>query len=398
MKAQNNLYLARIPLAAKAMMIGFLCWILAINTAGPDLYTQELIMKNSPSISRFYDIFCGQVDNPFYRPNSPTDWHGGFLGFRILVPSIAHIFNLGCWGGVFFIWVAGAINLGLIYYYLASHLSGRLAAMFTAGLSMTVFSWGSHVYLGYPDAISHLFILLLIISKSPVICCLVTILSLINDERMILGIPLAIALINYDFRHDFLSSIKNALPFFFAVGIGCFAGYLLRLGIKTGAIGGNEILPPIYPESALGKYPIMYVLPGIFFSFHFLWILVWSGAFASLKSNNPSRTYWAIILSYAFLVILSSVYVWDYTRSLACLFPLFIIAYRETNTFYAKPLNKLMPILIILCFAIPKMDQQGALLLWNRPILISLYEYKTHKSVYSRIKELPYKSWAFDSR
>jgi hypothetical protein len=70
---------------------------------------------------------------------------------------------------------------------------------------------------------------------------------LFNDERIVVGLPLALALVLYPRRHSLRDIVNTAAPLALAAASALALGWLGREGIATGFIGGRPIVGMIYP-------------------------------------------------------------------------------------------------------------------------------------------------------
>lgn len=379
-------YFNRLGLMSQCLIVGFLCSFVAINTAGPDLYTYMLMMADSPGYSRYYDTFVPQVFDPFFRP-SDNNWHGGFLGYRILIPVLAKTFFLGPVGAVGLIWLAGLASLSLVYLYLLKITDTRTAFLFTLGLSMTSMGWGSHSYLGYPDAVSWLLIMIMLVYPNWGVWFICTLLAMFNDERMIVSVPFVLAILMFKDRKDSFLILKKSLLYLLSTFLAVAIGYLGREAIRSGLIGNHPIMDPIYPPWAIGTYQLRFFIIGLLSSFGFFWLLPFVAAlYTRNKEDKKSRVYWVGLTFYTILAIVICALPYDFCRSLACIFPVFLLCVIQIYQCNPKLIYKILPWLCLFIFLTPKLDQVGELILWNRPIIIGIFEYKTKQSVFNRIK------------
>lgn len=379
-------YFDNLEIGYQSALVGCLCSLISISLAGPDLYTYLLMMTHDSSgYSRYYDTFVPQVSDIFFRPVD-NNWHGGFLGYRILIPLLAKIFGLGPVGAVGLIWLAGWASLSLVYRYLAKITNARTAFFFTLGLSLTSMGWGSHSYLGYPDAVSWLLIMTMLVHPSWVIWLICPLLALFNDERMIVSIPFILAILLYKDRDDLFLILKKSLFYLSGTVLAIAIGYLGREAIRVGFIGNHPIMDPIYPTSGIGAYQLRFYIEGLLISFGALWILPLAAVFTQPRDTKRSRAYWLGLFIYSLSAIIFCAFPLDFCRSLACIFPFFILCIIRIYQSSPKSANQLLLWICLFMLVTPKLDQVGGTILWVRPLPVGIFEYQTKRSLFTRIK------------
>jgi hypothetical protein len=123
------------------------------------------------------------------------------------------MFGLGQWGGVALIWFTGLLALSLVFAFLAPRLGDRNAGLMALGLSMTPFIEASHVYIGFPDTVSNFLVMVMIFWPSRFLWFVGPLLGLFNDERILVSLPLALALVLYERRNSMFEFLRSALPY-----------------------------------------------------------------------------------------------------------------------------------------------------------------------------------------
>lgn len=370
----------------KAFSVGACCWLASILLAGPSLNVVLTHVSGVSGYNRFHDTFAFQVADPLFRPVG--HWDGGYLAYRILIPIIADFFGLDRWGGVTLIWIGGLVALALVFAFLSPRIGDRNAALTTLGLSMTAFSQASHTYLGYGDAVSHMLIMVMILWPSPVIWFLCVLAGLFNDERMLISVPLALAVITFERRKVLIEVVKSSLPFVMAIGVAVLIGWLLRKGIATGAVGGRPLTDEFFPPEAYPNYGLGTMFLGILLSFGLLWI--WPTRLATIvarKEEHDASRYWLGVAAYCMVAIVACALVADFWRSLASLFPLFLLAVIVLSEVDKPFVGRWMLPLVALMIVLPKLEQMGPHIRWLRPLPVAAYEFETGKSILTGLRE-----------
>lgn len=370
----------------RAIWVGFSCWLLSLVLASPSL-TVALSADRSPESSRF-QVFSLQVADPFFRPEAPEKWDGGFLAWRILVPVIAKMLGFGPWGGLAMIWCSGLIALVMAFAFLAPRLGDRQAGLLTLALSMTPFTQASHVYLGYPDAVGHMLVMAMILWPSAIVWFISAFAGMFNDERILISLPIAVALVAYDFRSSLREVCRKVVPLLVASAAAVLVAWLLRSGIASGAVGGRPVEGLIYPRAlAFGYYALPYYVAGGLLSFSLLWVLLLRAALVSLGPLERSAVpYWAAVGTYSLAAIVLSSLPSDFWRSLASIFPLALLAALIINEREPAFLRSWLPPLAIAMVLLPKLNQMGDSIHWIRPLPVAIYEYQAGESLLQSIR------------
>lgn len=360
-------------LIVHSLSVGFLVWSISIFLASPSL--NVVFTTNTEDYDRFRDTFSRQIENPFYRPGSNEQWEGGFLAYRIAIPFISHYLGLNAWGGVVTIWLAGLITIALIYFNLRTRgVSSELAFWSVLGLGFTPVLQGSHTYLGYPDAFSWLLTAILMLSKAPTLWAILTFVGLFNDERTLITLPLALAVLLFDQRASLLRTLYHAWRYIAAIILGVGVAYLVRQGIQQGYIGDSPVLGNALPYSDFPSPITAYHIIGMLLAFKLFWCL----PLISAINDRCARPFWVIILLYcaSFSYILT--YVGDYWRSLACFYPIFILSIltlSSPNLTFSFRAQNLVKYLAIFMMLLPQIEQMGNHIRWLRPLPISVMEW-----------------------
>jgi hypothetical protein len=322
-----------------------------------------------------------QVEDPFFRP--PPTSAANFLAYRILVPVVANLFGLSAWSGVGLIWFAGFVTLGLIYSYLIKKgLDRKLAFWLVLGFATTSMMQGSLIYIGYPDAVSWLLVALCIYWAKPLLWAPLTFLGLFNDERFLVALPLALAVVLFDQRTDMRRLFSSTVPFALAVFVGTSCALLVRYGIKTGFIGDAPVIGSDLPTSP--NFPWLlsrFHVAGLILSFGLLWIL----PLLAVWFDKQARVYWTLIVVYCVIAVYVTAYVADFWRSLAALYPLFMLSLMALWDAKYQGLNKLLPILVTIKLVLPQIEEMGNQIRWLRPLPVSVLEWYQGESILHRL-------------
>lgn len=371
----------------KAIAVGSVCWLASVLIAGPSLNVVFNPGDGPGDYNRFRDTFSRQIEDPFFRPLDER-WEGGFLASRILVPVVAKTLGLGSWEAVGLIWASGLLALVLVFAYLASRIGDRNALFLTLALSMTAFTQASHTYIGYPDAVSHLLVMAMIVWPSPLTWFSGVLLGMFNDERLVVSLPLALALVLHSKREVPLQLVRAAMPCAVAAAGALLIAWLVRHGIITGAIGGRPVEGPMYPKTlAFGEYGLAFYLWGLLFSFGLLWLVPLRSAWVlRMGSDAAARWYWSAVGAYTVLGVLACSFTGDFWRSLASLFPVFLLTAIFLDEFDAPAVRRWGPPLVIVMALLPKLEQMGPNVRWLRPLPVGIYEYRVGESILSVIR------------
>jgi len=227
----------------------------------------------------------------------------------------------------------------------------------------------------------------MIVCPTPGVWFAAVLAALLNDERMLLSVPLALAFILYDDRGSWRMMVGRAVRLCIPVLAALALGVLVRHMIQTGTIGGQPVAGAIYPPWAFGFYPWIFNLLGFLAAFMFIWVLPVQTAVLVARHERGSLLYWSVVALYVMAVIIACASVWDYWRSIACVFPLFLICLRCIETYKADCVARWAPVLALLMAVTPKTQQIGRLISWNRPLLVSIYEYQTNELVMDKLRK-----------
>jgi hypothetical protein len=136
------------------------------------------------------------------------------------------------------------------------------------------------------------------------------------------------------------------------------------------------IYPPPEP-----LYGLAYYAAGLFFSFNFFWALPVRAIATAAATDRTAALYWIGLTLYVVLAVLVCARPTDFSRSLACLFPLMLIGVVTLYDIRPGFLERWLPLLVAAMIAIPKLAQYGETIAWVRPLPVSVLEYKMNETL-----------------
>lgn len=362
-------------LNARFIAIGAAIWALSMFLAAPNL--RGLADMGADPLR--YLVFEQQVADPFVRQVEAV-WEGDFLGYRILIPSIAHALGVPAPAAIAMIWLCGVIALSLVFSWLESHTTRRTAWLGTIALSLTPVIEGSNAYIGFPDVVGWMMIAGLIVLRSPAWWAVCTFAMGFNDERGWVALPLALAVVLFDQRARWPELRRESAPIIAAIAIGFVAALAGRWGLASGVIGGAPLADGLLPMSAGFNMPNLAHLVGLILSFKWLWIVLIAACSLAVREHN-ARIYWLAIIAYTGLAILLLGRMLDFWRSLAAVFPLMLIALRLLHEQREPFLRRALPLIALGMMLLPQFQQWGTQVEWLRPLPLAIYEWRTNRSL-----------------
>jgi hypothetical protein len=360
--------------AAESILVGFAIWCISFLISSP---SWNVVFSN---LDPRFATFSQQVSDPFYR--NPEE---AFMGFRILIPSIAALLHFNRWEALALIYACSALSLAALFHLLRKEIVACDALSFCLTMSLTPFVQGSSIYLGTPDAAGWLMVAYAILKPRPIFWGMASFLIQMNDERGLLALPLALAVVAYPARHNLGQAYRSSRGLIWALIVGFAAGQLLRNSIATGLIGGRPIDRKIYPDPAIVS--VSYLFLGLVVSYKALWPFAVYVIARTLNDPSERKAYWFWfgVLGCGLFVFLICSYVIDYWRSLASLFPLFILLLLQAKNKYLSPsgLRRFILSIAAITLVLPQFAQMGDHLAWIRPLPMALYELVKGKSILS---------------
>jgi hypothetical protein len=354
------------------LFVGFGCWAVSLLLAAPNLRDYFGPDAGNPSEqgNRFHDIFSLQVENPFFRPAQPMPSWAGAMACRILVPGFCHVCGIGPWGGVGLTWLAGALLLATVYRIAITHgISTTNSLLFTLSLSCTPCVQGVHIYVGFVDTVSWLSAAAMILWPAPLAWTALTTLALFNDERILVSLPLALAVVLFGHRHTPFVFARQSVRYIFAISVALALSLAGRFAIKTGWVGNAPLNSSELPMDG-GVYPFAtwHVL-NLLCSYGPLWALVlWA-----LVRDRRAWIFWLGVLAYTAVAAKTCTFTFDFWRSLGSLFPLFIIALLAIRDAPPQDLTRSLATIALFSLVRPQVYFATGLK-WLRPLPIALAE------------------------
>lgn len=365
----------------RAATAGATGWALSLLLAAPNLR----IHSQPETYSRRYDLFAQQIINPFVRAGG--EWDGDFMAYRILIPVLAHLTGLPAWAAVGVIWLAGLAALSLVFMWLAEHTSIRTAWLGTLAVALTPVIEASHTYLGYPDSVSWLIVMALILRPSPVLWAIGTVALAFNDERGLMALPLALAAVLFEKRHDWAALVRAGLPIGAAVVVGVAVAGAGRLAIASGVIGGAPVPEGVMPMGYGFDGPSLAHLAGLALAWKALWWLPIAAAPIAWREPT-SRRYWIAVATAVVVTVVVCGRPFDFWRGLAALFPGVLLALRLLHEQRPLALQRALPLLALLMVALPQLEQMNTRIRWLRPLPVAVYEWQMDVSAADAARRL----------
>lgn len=328
-----------------ATLAGLLCWGISTFLYAPPFWLPLTGGTTPPSR---IDDFIALCKNPLAR-----DLHEPILAYRITTPALAWILGLRGFSGVLLQYLAIPATLGLVYFAMAGRTTRRIALLSTLGVACSYAIIWTNTKPGFPDSITHLAVAILLVTRHPLVLVTATVLGTLNDERFVLAIPFL--LLWHTPPGSFVELLKaswtQALLFILALVI----VLAVRTGLTNGSIGPGIVRPEIYdginqvasfkhgsPHDGWHQYWV-----NILMSFRFLWLLIPIALFSMTRWAHRS-----IFTLSLLLVIFSSGFVADVSRSIGFAFPAFLIAAAAIADTAARPL-RLLSVAVFLCLLFP---------------------------------------------
>jgi hypothetical protein len=255
-------------------------------------------------------------------------------------------------------------------------------------MSLTPFVQGSSIYLGYPDAAGWLIVALAMLNPHPFLWAMAPVLIQLNDERGLLALPFALAVIIYPKRRSLYEMYRASRGLILGLILGFIAGQVLRYFIATGVIGGKPIEGSLYiaPQVSIFCYFIL----GLLVSYKALWpfAVYVIGRTLSVPAERVACWFWFAVIGWLlFVILLCFSYVADFWRSLGCLFPVFILLLLQAETILSpSTLRRCIFGVTLIMVVLPQLQQMGNNLTWIRPLPIAVYEFMIGKSILSGVR------------
>jgi len=337
---------AELPRWKAALLAGLICWGISTFLYSPPFWLPLTGGTTPPSR---VDDFIALSANPLTR-----DLHEPILAYRITTPLFAWLLGLRGFSGVILQYLAIPATLAAVYYAMAGRTTRRLALLSTLGLACTYTCIWTNTKPGFPDAVTHLAVAMLLISRHPFLILSATVLGTMNDERFVLSIPFLLMWHgNFDSFRALLQSTRTPILVFVA-GLGIV--FALRYSLTNGIIGPGIERPEVYDEFAGKTSSILQITPhdgwtqywcNVLMSYRFLWI-VFPLALLSMRHWTVRLLFTASVI----LVLAGAGFVADVSRSIGFAFPAFLLAVTAMSQRIVRP-ARLLAVAVGLCLVTP---------------------------------------------
>ena len=367
-----------------AVAIGLVAWLLSLMLASPVLWVFEV----HPGWYSRWDVLAEQARDPLFRPADEA-----YLAYRILVPVLAYGLGLRGHEAQLLICAANILSLAGVFLLLRRNVCPASAALCTGSLGLSVMAQASNYDLGQPDAVSNLLLVGLMWSGGMWTWAVVPFLGLLNDERILLGLPLVFLfhITPGVSLHNQAGAIATRVAL---AGLGVALALMVRHGI-TVAGPGPALTGPIYPTIwPFYSGPSFQWAIAALFSFRGLWLLPATHVWLTIK-NAPRVSDWRLIAATLYLTVVwaAATSILDGWRSMGQGFPAFVLLASHARTFRPELLRRFLTIVLVVQCVAPCLEVvyvPGGIH-WIRPLPIALLELKLHGSVLEKINE----TWRF---
>jgi len=274
------------------------------------------------------------------------------VAYRIITPLFAWLFGLKDFWAVSIQYIALVLAIIFIYKAVARRTDNAVALLACFILSLTYLTHWTNQYPGFPDSVTHLASIITMLAPSFWLAWVGSAVGLLNDERFILAVPF-ILLWHLNIRHESIKLKEVVKPLFgFLVGIACVL--IIRHMLATGIIGPGIERPDEYHsilkhllafDPALPSWPRFLI--GIFWGFKFAWIIVFLSVYKGWQKYP--RWIMSIFGLFLFSASMSTMLVWDVSRSVAFFFPSIILATQLLYQINVEETKRVMIVSLCLC-------------------------------------------------
>jgi hypothetical protein len=279
--------------------------------------------------------------------------HEPILARRLTLPLVAHLLHLANRGIIIITIACNFLTLVILYYVLALAMTETLAFLTVMLLSLTTMTIIGNTWLGMPDPISNLMGVASMAAKSPILIAVYAVIGLQSDERFALIIPF-ILLWHIKDCVSFKTAARRLIPFALSMLVALIATGLIQFFVVGDAVpvsAYHKLTREVWQQHAV--YPLNIPL-AIFFGFRWAWWLPAFLAIATVKSGF--RTFSLILLSLIALEAASAMMVGDMTRSMAQIFPGFVLAIYLLSKLRPDILLRWLPVTIMAMIITPMVD------------------------------------------
>ncbi|WP_169720102.1 hypothetical protein [Dyadobacter alkalitolerans] len=341
-----------------AILVSLTLFIMVLMTTYP-IFLESM---NSPDQ---YAYFFNKIDAPLETISTPQHTHAAKGAFRLTIPLIAKLLDLGIKKDarkiVFMFIIQSCLLLPfffLLIRILKKHLNSSQILLFILGCAFVyvskAFFWDADFWF---DGFAYFFLLLGMYFRNRAGIFVALTFASWTDERAFIALSSVyffhlLLENNFDLNHyhqifngDFYKK-RSFMP----VLAGCC--YLLvrlflaaKFSLQTPYGGGAGVSITMIPEQ-ISSGPA-----GIFLAFEGLWLFL-----LILIIHTWKQQKFLVLCMFAGLVILHiavAYSVFDFTRSLTYAFPIFIIAVIYVATNVSPPTNQVFMLATLLCICIP---------------------------------------------
>ena len=323
-------------------------------------------------IPEHWEPILVQSENPFIHHDYPAHSHASKLAFRFFPAIIIGFLHLKVLGIIVWQYLNGIFLFYVVGYVVEKKTSDKITALYSILLTAFIFT-GKVSFINFKDTFDSLILALLVLCftiKNRLILYLILLIVAFTDER---GLICSGFLFLY---YLFFSNDKTKNKFYLTVIIASWISYFLIrfalgyfLGLKT-STGGFD-----FKTMALN---LNFAPISIWQTFEGGWFIVFL-FLTDLYKNAKLR--FTFFLGQIFIVVLVSFMVFDVTRSLVYLFPLFIISiFVLREKVKIKRLNYYLYLSVFVSLLYPAYCSAGETNTWLLPFPLKLiFEFFTNK-------------------
>jgi len=288
-----------------------------------------------------------------YHPFDFVVLHSPILARRLTLPIMAHLLHLANRGIIVIPIVANFLTLVLLYYALALAMPETLAFLTVTLLSLTAMTVIGNTWLGMPDPISNLMGVACMASTNPMWIAVFAVIGFQTDERFAMMIPFILLWKIRDCA-SLKAAAKQSMPFLASILVALLATGLIQFLVVRDAVP-ISIYRHIFVEAwqQHAAFPLHIPL-AIFFAFRWAWWLPIFLAAVAFKSRPKFLAVLTLLL--IALESLAAMTVADMTRSMAQIFPGFVLTIYLLAKLRFETLQRWLPVAIMAMVVTPILD------------------------------------------
>ncbi len=323
-----------------------------------------------------WNSFNEKKDHPFTQTNYEPGSHAAKKTFRLTVPIIAKVFQLGNYA-VFLL----QFIVTILFLFFAIRFVEKITGDSITGLLTTIglgFIYAGHA--GFTDIntwfdeFAYLFLLLAMFSNQPYLILIFIQLACWTDERAIISSGLVF--IWWKIKEEGIFSFKSFFSFKLNSSVVVFSLLLYASGRFLLA----SLAQLSTPLSNVGLKPLLsdtdFMGMALWTSLEGFWIPVLLTFFILWKYKNFNLL--VSIFSLLLILALGSFSVFDKTRSGAYMFPvIFISILVLKNYFSTADIRKILFVTVPVCFLFPSyyiISDVKPYILWYKPIFVRVID------------------------